>query len=211
MNALSPPEFDPTSIFEFSRYHYGTQMLTAAVAQFNLYGRLAGGPREFDALHGELGLAKRPAHVMFTALRAMRLLAADDAGRIVPTPIAAERLMPGGKVYVGDCLSLTAGDAGVCELVDRLRTNRLKGSDSDSGPAFIYRAGERSAMDREELARHFTLALAAQIVCCDGRTGVAPGVFDVGASAVALAARFTISLRVDNGDVVQARQVAPAC
>ena len=31
-----------------------------------------------------------------------------------------------------------------------------------SGPAFIYRAGERSAMDRADLARHFTLALSGR-------------------------------------------------
>lgn len=162
-DALTTPQFDPTPIFEYSRSFYGSQILTAAVAHFDLFGRLANGPLAFDALRGTLGLAERPAHVLFTALRAMGYLAADSAGTIGLTPIAAEHLVPGRSFYVGEYLSLVAGEAGVCELAERLRTNRPKGTESDqAGPAFIYRAGERSAMDREDLARHFTLALSGR-------------------------------------------------
>lgn len=162
-DALTAPRFDPTPIFEFSRSYYGSQMLTAAVAHFDLFRRLEDGPREFDDLRGELNLAERPALVMFTALRAMGLLTADESGRVALAPSAAEHLLPGGKFYVGDYLSLVAGEPGVCELVERLRTNRPKGTDADqAGPAFIYRAGQRSAMDREDLARHFTLALSGR-------------------------------------------------
>ncbi len=163
LDALSTPEFDPTPIFEYSRGFYGSQILTAAVAHFDLFSRLAAGPMEFDALRSALGLAERPAHVLFAALRAMRYLAVDAAGHIALTPIAAEHLVPGRPYYVGEYLSLVASEAGVCELAERLRTNRPKGTESDqAGPAFIYRAGKRSAMDREDLARHFTLALSGR-------------------------------------------------
>jgi predicted O-methyltransferase YrrM len=163
LDALAVPEFDPTPIFEFSRVHYGSQVLAAVVAHFNVFGRLANGPLSFDALREQLGLANRPAQVMITALRAMKLLVADNDGRVAVSPLAKEHLTPDGKFYVGDYLSIVANDAGVCELVERLRTNRPKGSDVDeSGPAYIYRAGERSAMERSDLARHFTLALSGR-------------------------------------------------
>jgi SAM-dependent methyltransferase len=162
-SALIVPQFDPTPIFDFGRSNFGSQILTAAVAHFNLFGRLAKQPLAFELLRGKLGLAERPANVLFTALRAMGLLATDATGRIALTPSAAEHLVPDGKFFVGDYLSLIADDAGVRELVQRLRTNRPAGTDSEqSGPAFIYRAGERSAMDRADLARHFTLALSGR-------------------------------------------------
>jgi 2-polyprenyl-3-methyl-5-hydroxy-6-metoxy-1,4-benzoquinol methylase len=47
-------------------------------------------------------------------------------------------------------------------MVERLRTNKPAGADQEQGAAFIYRAGVRSAMEQEELARHFTLALAGR-------------------------------------------------
>ncbi|MSQ95725.1 MAG: methyltransferase, partial [Gemmataceae bacterium] len=38
---MTPPTTDPTPIFEHFRGSYGTDLLTAAVAHFNLFGRLA--------------------------------------------------------------------------------------------------------------------------------------------------------------------------
>lgn len=162
-SARTPPQFDPTPIFDIGRSHLGSQIMTAAVAHFDLFGRLAKQPMAFDALRGDLGLAERPAHVLLTALRAMGLLATDAAGRIMLAPLAAEHLVPGERFFIGEYLSLIADDAGVRELAQRLRSNRPAGTDSaEAGPAFIYRSGERSAMDRADLARHFTLALSGR-------------------------------------------------
>ncbi len=47
-------------------------------------------------------------------------------------------------------------------MVKLLRSNRPLGSDNDDGVAFIYREGKRSAMESEELARHFTLSLCGR-------------------------------------------------
>ena len=60
--AFSSPTFpvtDPTYIFEFFRGAYATELLTAAVAHFNLFGRLAHGPLTFNELRSSLGLAER--------------------------------------------------------------------------------------------------------------------------------------------------------
>jgi len=161
---MHPPQTDPTSIFEHFRGAYGTELLTAAVHPFNVFGRLALGPRSLDELRIELGLQQRPAVVLFTALRAMGLLAPNRQDRLELTPIAREHLIPGGPFYVGDYLGLAADGPGVKEMVQRLRTNRPAGAqpDDEQGTAFIYKEGTESAMEREQSARELTLALAGR-------------------------------------------------
>ena len=92
---LTAPEIDPTPIFELFRGSYGTELLTAAVTHLNLFGVLADGPLAFDALRERLGLQRRPAIVLITALRAMNLLREDSQGRIRLTELSREHLTPG--------------------------------------------------------------------------------------------------------------------
>ncbi|MFG0333095.1 MAG: methyltransferase [Maioricimonas sp. JB049] len=163
LTLMDSPRTDPTSIFEQFRGSYGTELLVAAVAHFDLFGRLARRPRTLAELQQDLDLAERPAIVLTTALRAMDLLAVDDANRFVLTPLAREHLVPGGAFDVGDYLGLAAAAPGTLEMVERLRTNRPAGTDDgESGAAFIYRDGVASAMEQADLARHFTLALAGR-------------------------------------------------
>jgi len=160
---LTPPVSDPTSIFELFRGSYGTELLTAAVAHFDLFGRLAKQPRTLAELQADLSLAERPAIVLTTALRAMLLLEKDATGRFCLTPIAAEHLVRGEEFDVGSYLSLAATSPGVVEMVERLRTNRPAGlSGDEAGAAFIYRDGMKSAMEQTQLAEHFTLALSGR-------------------------------------------------
>ncbi len=156
------PSTDPTPIFEHFRGSYATELLTAAVAHFNLFGLLAEGGLPFDELRRRLGLEKRPAHVLVTALRAMGLLRCDHAGEIALTPLAREHLVPGAEFDVGDYVGLAAAAPHVLAMVERLRTNHPAGADGDDGAAFIYREGVASAMEQSALARHFTLALAGR-------------------------------------------------
>lgn len=159
-NPLAPPAIDPTLIFEHFRGSYGSELLTAAVAHFDVFGRLARAPRTFDALREELHLAERPAVVLVTALRAMGLLELDGENRLRLTAMAREHLAPGGAFDVGDYVGLAANSPGAREMVERLRTNRP--ANADEGAAFIYRDGMASAMERTDLARHFTLALCGR-------------------------------------------------
>lgn len=163
-SALTPPASDPTPIFEHFRGSYGSELLTAAVAHLDVFGRLAdSGPLTLDGLRGRLGLAERPAVVLVTALRAMGLLELDGSGLLAPTPLAREHLTPGGDLDVSGYLGLAAEAPGVAEMVRRLRTNRPAGAESErEGAAFIYRAGIESAMEREASARSLTLALAGR-------------------------------------------------
>ena len=163
MQPLGPPVTNPTSIFEYFRGSYGTELLTAAVSHFDLFGRIAKQPRTLAELQADLSLAERPAIVLTTALRAMQLLKKNTAGQFELTALAAEHLVGGQEFDVGSYLSLAATSPGVIEMVERLRTNRPTGlSGDEAGAAFIYRDGMKSAMEHSQLAGHFTLALAGR-------------------------------------------------
>ena len=110
----------------------------------------------------ELDLDARPMVVLVTALRAMNLLRADDAGRLSLTPIAQEHLLGDAYFSVSDYVGLAAQSPGVLEMVQRLRSNTPAGADIDDGAAFIYRQGIESAMETQATARSLTLALAGR-------------------------------------------------
>ncbi|RUL88481.1 methyltransferase [Tautonia sociabilis] len=161
---LHRPSTDPTPIFELFRGNFATELLTAAVAHFDVFGRLSRGPMAADDLRLALKLAERPAVVLFTALRAMGLLCRDDQGRLSLTELAREHLVPGGPFDVGGYIGLAARSPGVREMVDRLRSNHPNpsGSATEEGVAFVYREGLDSAMERESSARSLTLSLAGR-------------------------------------------------
>ena len=101
---LTVPQYDPTPIFEHFRGSYGSELLTAAVAHFDLFRLLAEGPLTPEDLRGRLGLAERACVVLTTALRAMDLLAMDEEGRIGLTAMAWEHLAGGAfdvSGYIG--------------------------------------------------------------------------------------------------------------
>jgi hypothetical protein len=160
---LLPPALDPTPIFEAFRGHYATELLTAAVAHFRLFERLALGPRSFVELRRELGLQERPAVVLFTALRALKLLIVDEAGRLDLSEQARQNLVPGSSFDVSGYIGLEVESPGVLTMVERLCSNWPAGTHpKEEGTAFIYREGVESAMEKEEAARRLTLALAGR-------------------------------------------------
>ncbi len=164
--SLSAPTRDPTPIFEHFRGSQSTELLTAAVAHFGLFERLADGAVERDALRGGLGLAERPFVVLTTALAAMGLLV-QRGGKLDLTELSREHLLPGGEFFVGDYIRLAGESPSVVEMVERLRTNRPAGSEpEEGGAAYIYRDDIESAMEEEASARFLTLALAGRARNC---------------------------------------------
>jgi SAM-dependent methyltransferase len=154
---------DPTPIIDLFRGNHATEILVAAVAHLRIFDLLAAGPEPAEKIAADIGLARRPAMVLFTALRAMQLLQLDSAGYLGLTPLAKEHLVPGGPRYIGDYLGLAAQSPGVTEFVQRLRTNRPAGAEEkDVGAAYIFREGTESAMDHEASARTLTLALSGR-------------------------------------------------
>ena len=163
MTPLVSPATDPTSLFENFRGHYGSELLTAAVSHFQLFDRLSPRPMTFEELRQELQLQRRPAIVLLTALRAMKLLERNAAEAYQLTELAQEHLASRGHGFVGDYIGLAAESPGVVEMVNRLRSNSpARAVEADPGAAFIYREGLDSAMDQEASARRLTLALAGR-------------------------------------------------
>lgn len=159
-SALDLPSSDPTPIFEHFRGSYGTELLTAAVVHLKVFEKLANGPMFHDDLRRAVGLAPRPAAVLFTALRAMGLIV-EAWGNLEMSALAKEHLVPGSPFDVSDYLGLAAQSSGVLEMVERLRTNKPARA-AKEGAAFIFREGLDSAMQRENSARHLTLSLAGR-------------------------------------------------
>lgn len=163
MKPLTPPPNDPTPIFEHFRGSYGSELLTAAVGHFRLFERLSLRRLSFDELRHDLGLERRPAVVLTTALRAMQLLDMDDKGKLGLSDLAREHLIPGGPFFVGDYVGLASESPGVVEMVARLKSNRPAFAEAtDTGAAFIYREGLESAMEQQASARRLTLALSGR-------------------------------------------------
>lgn len=159
---LNFPSTDPTPIFEHFRGNYGAELLTAAVAHFDLFRRLDRTSMSHAELRETLGLAERPMHVLITALRAMLLLEVNASQQLCLTPIAQEHLT-GGPFDVSDYLRLSADSPGVRAMVERLITNKpASAAQNEDSTAWIYKEGSASAMDESTLARHFTLALAGR-------------------------------------------------
>ena len=166
-SALSSPQTDPTPIFDAFRGNYSTELLTAAVAHFKIFERLKEGPRSFEALRTQCGLAERPAVVLITALRAMKLLTRDANGRLSLTEQSREHLIPGALFHVSGYIDLAEESPGVKDMVERLRTNTPAGAtNATQGAAFIYREGIESAMETAVSARHLTLMLAGRARNC---------------------------------------------
>ncbi|NQV23100.1 MAG: methyltransferase domain-containing protein, partial [Rhodopirellula sp.] len=159
---MKKTDLDPTIIFELFRGSHATELLTAAVAHFNVFGRLAEQPLSSEDLRKNLGLERRPSVVLLTALKAFGLITTDEAGVLHLTALARNHLVPGAEFDVGNYVGLAAQSPNVLDMVERLKTNSPAGADSDSGAAFIYRDGIASAMEAEESARHFTMALAGR-------------------------------------------------
>ncbi len=162
-SAIVSPQLDPKPIFDLARNAYGTELLTAAIAHFDVFGRLARAPLSLPEFAAALGFSERGVLVMTTALRAMGLLATDNVGRFTLTPLAAEHLVPGGDFYVGEYLAMGADSPAVRETAERWRTDRPAGAEAgESGVHFIYRAGVRSAMEQADMARYLTLGLSGR-------------------------------------------------
>ena len=169
---MKKPSSDPTPIFEHFRGAHATELLTAAVAHFDLFEHFAEGPIARRELRARLGLAERPFVVLTTALKAMQVLEQsgaphDEASTFRLSSLADGHLCPGSEFYVGDYIRLAADAPNVLAMVERLRTNRPAGSEPDEdGAAYIYRDDIESAMEEEASARFLTLALAGRARNC---------------------------------------------
>ncbi|SVD64507.1 uncharacterized protein METZ01_LOCUS417361, partial [marine metagenome] len=148
---------DPAPITRSLRGVYSTRLLCAAVCHLKVFEHAVNGAHTLESLQSELGLAERPANVLFPALRAMGLLALKkDRVRLTDT---GRYLCENEPCHLIDYVGIEASDPGVLEMVERLRHDGLPGETSVS---FVKDDTAPSPMDDPEAARRFTMALAGR-------------------------------------------------
>ena len=150
---------DPAPVTRHLRAMFGSRLLLAAVHHLNVFETLSTGPLPLAELSRRLGLAERPAMVLFPALCAMELLGYDEAGRLGITELGRFLLQsqtPNLTGYTG----LEKDDPGVLEMALRLRNDGP--AEAPQGISFVKEGEGPSPMDDPDLARKFTLGLAGR-------------------------------------------------
>jgi SAM-dependent methyltransferase len=150
------PQHDLTDLLDTFRAAQLSHLLVAAATEFDVGRELSAGPLPFDQLRQALRLAERPAVVLLTALRSLRLIDVDAAGRIALTGRGREQLSPESPFHVRGYLGLGAFSRDAQAMIACLRDDRPAG-----GVSFVYHAGgEHSALDDSETAGVLTRAMA---------------------------------------------------
>jgi predicted O-methyltransferase YrrM len=159
---LLAPHSDPAPIFEIFRGNFAMELLTAAVAHFGVFDKLAAGPVRVSELKTATGLGERQFSVLLTGLKALHLVH-EAEGRVHTTVLARDHLTAGQPLDVSDYIRLAAEAPGVLALVEHMRKNKPAGMAKDDARAvFIFKEGLESAMEEDASARHFTLMLAGR-------------------------------------------------
>lgn len=155
----NPAQADLAPLTRHLRAMFGSRLLIAAVSHIHVFEELQNGPLSLDELRTRLGLAERPAMVLFPALCAMDLLAYDEAGRLYSTELGrylTQRQQPNLIGYIG----LEKDDPGVVEMAYRLRHDGPR--EVGQGISFVKEGEGPSPMDDPYLARTLTLGLAGR-------------------------------------------------
>lgn len=150
---------DLAPITRHLRAMYSSRLLVAAVRQLDLFEELAAGPVTHDELQRRLGLADRPAMVLFPALCAMGLVERSRSALLALTPLGRQLTRAERGNLIG-YVALEGSDAGVLEMVQRLRNDGPL--DADAGIAYVKEGAAPSPMDDPRAARKLTLALAGR-------------------------------------------------
>ena len=159
---LSAPPSDPAPLIDLYRGSFATELLTAAVAHFDVFGRLGKKAVDFAEFRQTFGLGERPAVVLLTALKSFRLLQ-ETSGKIETTEMARRFLTSNSPHDLGGYIGLSRDHPAVLAMVETLRKNRPAGAeDKEKGAAYIFRDGIESAMEHEHSARSLTMALAGR-------------------------------------------------
>ncbi|WP_338876707.1 methyltransferase [Spirosoma sp. SC4-14] len=150
---------DLAPITQHLRAMFGSRLLIAAVSHLHVFDLLANNPLSIQQASTSLGLAERPALVLFPALCAMDLLRIDQSGKLTITELGhflIQSNVPNLTGYVG----LESNDPGALDMAIRLKNDGPL--DTLQGISFVKEGEGPSPMDDLELARSLTLGLAGR-------------------------------------------------
>ncbi len=152
---------DPAPVLNALRAVYQTRLLVAATHHLDVFEQFRDGPQTLESLSSTLGLAERPAMVLFPTLCALGFLKRDAAtGRLALTE-TGRALTRAQEPNLLGYLEFSAGDPEVLEMAERLRFDgpRVK---PEEGTAYVKEGDGPSPMDDPETARMLTLRLAGR-------------------------------------------------
>ncbi|WP_394840532.1 acetylserotonin O-methyltransferase [Pendulispora brunnea] len=99
------PSVNPRALMELSSGFFAAKTLAAAV-ELNLFGLLSErGGLTIEELANERDIHPRPAEMLLSGCASLGLLVTDGQ-RFVNSPLAAEYLVPGGRYYFGDYITM---------------------------------------------------------------------------------------------------------
>jgi SAM-dependent methyltransferase len=156
---------DPTALYRLRDGVYATDLLIAAVVEFDLFSWLAdGGPVPSAVLRAELGLADRPADVLLTYCAALGLIDRHlpDDDRIGLGDLARHHLVAGSPMDLRPYYASLAERPAVAELVGVLRSDAPAAWASASGSTPGHATDWSGRLDDVGFARRITAAMDAR-------------------------------------------------
>jgi hypothetical protein len=168
------PETDPTEIYRLRDGFYATDLVAAALVEFEFFTWLAEHPSDTATICRELKITERPTDVMLTLFAALGFIETKDRAFHL-TRLAREYLVKSSPWFLGPYYAALK-DRPVCQdYVRVLRTGRP----ANWGAAREGKDWARS-MEDEAFANHFTAAMdcrgaylgpaVAQALDCRGLT-----------------------------------------
>jgi SAM-dependent methyltransferase len=147
------PETDPLEIYRLRDGFYATDLVAAALVEFDFFSWLAGHPSDRVTLCRDLQITERPTDVMLTLFTALGFIE-QQSGVFRVTELAREFLVKASPWFVGPYYAALK-ERPVCQdYVKVLRT----GKPANWG-SFKQEKDWAKAMEDEEFANHFTAAM----------------------------------------------------
>src|SRR5439155_2034058 len=147
------PTTDPTSIYRDRDGLYAVDLLTAAIAEFDLFTWLRSNPSDLRAICAHFKIVERPTDVMLTLFTAMNLLRRE--GEVFHlTELAREHLVSSSSWFLGPYYA-GLKDRPVCQdMIKVLRTGKPANFGSSKNEKEWAKA-----MEEEDFASRFTAAM----------------------------------------------------
>jgi SAM-dependent methyltransferase len=147
------PETDPIEIYRLRDGFYATDLLAAALVEFDFFGWLAEHPSNLKTVCQQLELAERPTDVMLTLFTALGFVEAR-AGVFHVTSLAKEHLVKTSPWFVGPYYAALK-DRPVCQDYIKI----LRSGKPASWGSFKHEKDWAQAMEDEAFASQFTAAM----------------------------------------------------
>jgi SAM-dependent methyltransferase len=157
------PRTDPSQLFELAEGMHAVEVIVAAVGWLELFDRLDENRWDLAGVCEGLGIAARPADVMLTLCRALRLVESDDGGVFALSPLGREFMLSSSPMSLVPCYAALRERQPARDVLSVLRNDRpveiSEGPPSDDGEGEPEGQDWAGGMEEEQFAEFFLAAL----------------------------------------------------